>query len=94
MEWLSGIPESIWQLPIQILVIVLLALGVFVTKREHSNMTKMMEYFRDIATNKDTTIANQAEAIKGLKDEVVPLIRDFLSTIRNIAHEKREDDIS
>ena len=91
MDWLSGVPESIWQLPIQVLVIVLLSLGVFVTKREHSNMTKMMEYFRDTATNKDATISNQAEALNELKNEIVPLLKDFIKSVRSIVHEKRDD---
>lgn len=91
MDWLSQIPESIWQLPIQMLVIVLLSLGVFVTKREHANMTKMMEYFRTNAENKDTTIANQAEALHALQTELVPLLKDFIKGVRQTVHEKRDD---
>lgn len=90
MEWLQTIPESVWQLPIQVLVIVLLSLGVFVTKREHANMTKMMEYFRTQAENKDVTISNQAAALEVYKD-VAPLLRQVLEGVRKIAKEKRDD---
>ena len=44
--------ESFWQLPLPILLIALLSLGVFVTRREHSNMIKQMEYFRALAETK------------------------------------------
>jgi hypothetical protein len=91
MEWWQYIPESIWQLPIQVLVIVLLALGVFVTKREHMNMTKMMEYFRTESGNKDVTIANQAESVNILQKEIAPLLKEVLEGIRSIAREKRHD---
>ena len=90
MDWLQTVPESIWQLPIQLLVIVLLSLGVFVTKREHANMTKMMEYFRTVAENKETTILNQAKALEVYKD-VAPLLKEVLEGVRKIAKEKRDD---
>ena len=90
MEWLQTIPLSVWQLPLPILLIVLLALGVFVTKREHTNMTKMMEYFRTQAENKNETIANQAAALEVYKD-IAPLLKEVLGGIRKIAKEKRDD---
>ena len=90
MDWLQTVPESIWQLPIQLLVIVLLSLGVFVTKREHANMTKMMEYFRTVAENKEETILNQAKALEVYKD-VAPLLKEVLEGVRKIAKEKRDD---
>lgn len=90
MEWWQAVPEGIWQLPIQVLVIVLLSLGVFVTKREHSNMTKMMEYFRTIAENKDETISNQSKSLEVYK-EIAPLLKEVLEGVRKIAHEKRDD---
>lgn len=91
MEWLQTIPQSVWQLPIQVLVIVLLSLGVFVTKREHANMTKMMEYFRTVSENREETIQNQAEALEAVHKELIPLLKEVLQGIRKIAHEKRDD---
>lgn len=90
MEWWQAIPQSVWELPIQILVIVLLSLGVFVTKREHSNMTKMMEYFRTVAENKEETILNQAKALEVYKD-IAPLLKEVIEGVRKIANEKRND---
>lgn len=91
MDWLQTIPESIWQLPIQVLVIVLLSLGVFVTKREHANMTKMMEYFRTVSENKEETVKNQAEALNVVSKELAPLLKEVLTGLRRIAKEKRDD---
>lgn len=90
MEWWQTIPASVWELPMQVLVIVLLAMGVFVTKREHANMTKMMEYFRTESKNKDETISNQATALEVYKD-VAPLLKEVLEGVRRIAKEKRDD---
>jgi hypothetical protein len=90
MEWWQQIPSGVWQLPAQVLVIVLLSLGVFVTKREHANMTKLMEYFRTVAENKETTILNQAKALEVYKD-VAPLLKEVLEGVRKIAKEKRDD---
>lgn len=83
------IPDSIWQLPLPIMVIVLLALGVFVTRREHKNMTLMMEYFKGIVEKRDITIQTQAEALNEYK-AVAPLLKDVLETIRKLAKEGRE----
>ena len=93
MEWWQTIPSAVWELPMQVLVIVLLSLGVFVTKREHANMTKMMEYFRTISENREQTIKNQAEALTVLANEIAPLLRDTLGGIRHVANEKREDNV-
>lgn len=90
MDWLQTVPESIWQLPVQVLVIVLLSLGVFVTKREHANMTKMMEYFRTDSKNKEETILNQAKALEVYKD-IAPLLKEVIEGVRKIANEKRND---
>lgn len=90
MEWWQAIPQSVWELPIQVLVIVLLSLGVFVTKREHSNMTKMMEYFRTDSRNKEETILNQAKALEVYKD-IAPLLKEVIEGVRKIANEKRND---
>jgi hypothetical protein len=91
MEWLQQIPASIWDLPIQMLVIVLLSLGVFVTKREHSNMTKMMEYFRGLCDTKDSTIKTQAETIGFLRDAGLTT-KKVVETVREVA--KGESDVS
>lgn len=91
MEWWQAIPASVWELPMQILVIVLLSLGVFVTKREHSNMTKMMEYFRTKSENADETILNQAKTIEVLNSELAPLLKQVLTGVRKIANEKRDN---
>ena len=91
MEWWQTLPAAVWELPMQVLVIVLLSLGVFVTKREHSNMTKMMEYFRTVAENKEETVLNQAKTIEILNSELAPLLKQVLEGVRKIAKEKRED---
>lgn len=93
MEWWNQIPPSVWELPMQVLVIVLLSLGVFVTKREHANMTKMMEYFRALCDTKDGTIATQAETIRFLKDgalttkKVVESVREVATGESNVSEE-------
>ena len=91
MDWLSTVPPGIWDLPLPMLLIVLLALGVFVTKREHSNMVKMMEYFRTLSENKDATVENQAEALQVVSKELAPLLKEVLIGLRRIAKEKRDD---
>jgi hypothetical protein len=83
------IPESVWQLPLPLLLIALLSLGVFVTRREHRNMTILMEYFKGIVEKRDITIQTQAEALGEYK-EVAPLLKDVLETIRKLAREGRE----
>jgi len=85
----SWIPESIWQLPLPILVIALLSIGFFVTRREHKNMITMMEYFRGIVEKKDITIQAQAESLNEYKT-IAPLLKDVLETIRKLAREGRE----
>lgn len=61
----------VWQLPFPIAILVLLSTGVLVTRREHSNMTKMMEYFRDLSSTQVGTISDQAEALKEYKEAAV-----------------------
>jgi hypothetical protein len=85
----SWIPEGIWQLPLPILLIALLSLGIFVTRREHKNMIVLMEYFKGIVEKKDTTIQAQAEALNEYKT-IAPLLRDVLGVIRSLAKEGRE----
>lgn len=60
--------DGFWQLPFPIIIFILLATGVLVTKREHSNMTKQMEYFRDLSNTQVKTISDQAEALKEYKE--------------------------
>lgn len=91
MEWWQQIPSTVWELPMQVMVIVLLSLGVFVTKREHANMTKMMDYFRTKAENKEETILNQAKTIEILNSELAPLLAQVLEGVRKIANEKRDN---
>lgn len=75
----------------QMLVIVLLSMGVFVTKREHTNMTKMMEYFRDLCDTKDGTIATQAETIRFLKEGAITT-KKVVESVREVA--TGESDVS
>lgn len=67
MDWFDS-GSSIWQLPFPILIFVLLATGVLVTKREHSNMTKQMEYFRDLSETQVHTISDLTETLKEYKE--------------------------
>lgn len=60
--------EGLWQLPFPILIFILLATGVLVTKREHSNMTKQMEYFRDLSNTQVQTISDLTEVVKEYKE--------------------------
>lgn len=85
----SWIPVEIWQLPMPMTVIILLSLGVFVTKREHHNMTIMMEYFKTLSETKDATIETQAEAL-GEHKETAILLKEVLETVRHLAKESRE----
>lgn len=68
MDFLDGIPTGVWQLPLPTLMLTLLATGILVTRREHNNMTSMMEYFRDLCTKKDGVITTQAETIHVLRE--------------------------
>lgn len=91
MEWWQALPSAVWELPLQLLVLVLISMGVFVTKREHANMTKMMEYFRTKVENKEETILNQAKTIEILNSELAPLLKQVLTGVRQIANEKRDN---
>jgi hypothetical protein len=91
MEWLQAVPSAVWETPIQVLVIVLLSLGVFVTKREHMNMTKMMEHYRTVSENKDKVIDNQVESLNVMSKELVPLLKEVLAGLKKVANEKRDD---
>lgn len=91
---LDVIPSEVWQLPLPILILFLLVTGLIVTKREHTNMTRQMEYFRELVEKKDTTIANQAEALSTYK-EVAETAKKTFETMKDMAHERgHSDDIS
>lgn len=66
MDWFNL--DGIWQLPFPILIFILLATGVLVTKREHSNMTKQMEYFRGLSETQVHTISDLTETLKEYKE--------------------------
>lgn len=65
---ITALGDGIWQLPFPILIFVLLATGVLVTKREHTNMTKQMEYFRDLSNTQVKTIGDLTEVVKEYKE--------------------------
>lgn len=81
------IPAFWWQLPTPILLILLLSLGVFVTKRENNAMKELMIYFRDLNEKKDTVIANQAESLKAYKELVAPV-----TALIKVSREKATED--
>lgn len=86
LEW---IPNEVWQLPLPILILVLISSGVLVTRREHRNMTTLMEYFRDLVEKKDTTIANQSEAVKAYKEVAETATKTF-ETMKQLADENKK----
>lgn len=88
MDWLSSIPDGIWQLPTPILGFILIATGVLVTRREHKNMEKLMEYFRTLAEKKDATIEIQTKAIASYR-EAAETTKTTIETVRDIATERR-----
>jgi len=87
----TAIPEGIWANGITpVIVVVMLSTGLLVTRREHSNMIKLMEYFRGLVETKDVTIANQAEALDLLK-EGAKVTKQTVETVRDIAKQKEEE---
>jgi LPS O-antigen subunit length determinant protein (WzzB/FepE family) len=95
-QWIP--PEAVWANGITpVIVVVLLATGVLVTRREHSNMVKLMEYFRELAEkrekvseNKDATIRDLTEAVKAFK-ETAKVTKATVETVRDIAQSSTED---
>jgi len=85
VSW-NPLGDGIWQLPFPILIFVLLATGVLVTSREHKNMTKQMEYWRDLANTAISTTSTQAETIKEYT-EAAKLTAKAVTTVREIAEE-------
>lgn len=92
MDWLTNI-DGIWQLPFPILIFVLLATGVLVTKREHSNMTKQMEYFRDLSNTQVKTIADLTEVVKEYKEAAKTTVK-VVSAIQEVTAAKGDDNVS
>jgi len=86
------IPEGLWQLPLPILLIALLSLGIFVTKREHSNMIKQMEYFRSLSETREKTIENLTETIVEFR-ELGKLVTKLITTVQELS-EREDDDVS
>lgn len=88
---LTVIPESLWANGITpVIVLVMISTGLLVTRREHTNMTKLMEYFRGLSETKDVTIANQAKALDLLK-EGAKVTKQTVETVRDIAASKEEE---
>lgn len=86
----TAIPEGIWANGITpVIVVVLISTGVLVTRREHSNMIKLMEYFKGLVETKDATIKNQAEALELMKD-AAQVTKKTVETVRDIAIQKEE----
>lgn len=82
--------ESFWQLPFPILIFILLATGVLVTKREHSNMTKQMEYFRDLSNTQVETISNLTDILKEYKEAAKTTVK-LASAVQEVTKERRDD---
>ena len=89
LEW---IPEPVWQLPLPILLIALLSLGDFVTKREHSNMTKQMEYFRTLSETRGDTIDTLSKAVGEFR-ELGKAVTKILATVQELSGEREDDDV-
>ncbi len=88
MDWLTNI-EGIWQLPFPVLIFILIATGVLVTKREHSNMTKQMEYFRDLSETQVHTISDLTETLKEYKEAAKTTVK-VVSGLQEVAGVQRE----
>jgi hypothetical protein len=83
MDW-TPLGDGIWQLPFPVLIFILLATGVLVTKRELMNMTRQMEYFRDLSSTQVRIISDQAEAIKEYK-EAAKTTTKVVTTVHDLA---------
>lgn len=68
----------------------MLATGILVTRREHTNMVKLMEYFRSLAEKKDETIRILSEAVDSYKD-TAQVTKKTVETVRDIAAERIEE---
>lgn len=91
MDFWTLLPESVWAQGITpILVVLMLATGILVTRREHTNMVKLMEYFRSLAEKKDETIRILSEAVDSYKD-TAQVTKKTVETVRDIAAERIEE---
>lgn len=88
MGW-NPLGDGVWQLPFPILMFVLLATGVLVTSREHKNMTKQMEYWRDVATKAIDTTYTQADTIKEYA-EAAKITAKAVTEVRKLAEQNVE----
>ncbi len=92
MEFWQMIPESVWAQGLTpILGFILVASGVLVTRREHSNMIKLMEYFRTLSEKKDETIRILTEAVDSYKD-TTQVTKQTVEIVRDIAAKKRDEE--
>lgn len=86
----TAIPEGIWANGVTpVIVVVMLSTGLLVTRREHSNMIKLMEYFRGLVETKDAVIKNQSEALDLMKD-AAKVTKQTVETVRDIASQKED----
>lgn len=91
MDIWTTIPESVWAQGVTpILGFILLATGVLVTRREHTNMIRLMEYFRALSEKKDETIRILTEAVDSYK-ETAQVTKKTVETVRDIAAERKEE---
>lgn len=81
---MGEIPDIVWTLPAPTLILILLATGMLVTRREHSNMTKMMEYFRQQVDDKNIVIKKLSETVETL-GEAAQVTTKVVETVREIA---------
>lgn len=79
----------LWAAPTPTVLGILLATGLIVTRREHRNMEKMMEYFRQQVTEKDKVIATQAEALGEYREAAKAAIVT-VSAVREIAGDGKD----
>ena len=84
--------ESFWQLPLTIHLIAQLSLVVFVTRREHSNMTKQMEYFRALAETRDGTIQTLSATV-GEFNELSKIVAKLVASVQELS-ERGENHVS
>lgn len=87
---MEQLPDFLWTLPAPTIVFVLLMTGVLVTKREHSNMIKLMEFFQKQSTDKDAIIQTKDATITALT-KAAEVTTTVVETVRSIAADKREN---
>lgn len=90
---MEQLPDFLWTLPAPTIVFVLLMTGVLVTKREHSNMVKLMEFFQKQSTDKDSIIQAKDATITALS-KTAEVTATVVETVRSIAADKENHEIS